>query len=309
MEKGDKKMKKNGIPDKVLETLKQVSEKRGIELERIIREYKNVLSSEKVQRQKGTDEDKKIWAGKIVFSRFMTKEPTSVFSMVVPIGITEPRLKRGTENKVENMRATMFAAVKNGKKFEVKEIVFNGKLAALVQKIKLLRVYQKVKLYDRGYFIEAGEDTKFDNPQKFKMTEEEFLTKICKFPKLSSLRDMITHTSKYDGGYIDRTDMYLIEGLVRRGFKKGYAIKDESLPYEEEAVKIEGNTIIVPQTITVWIPSRFYRWDEDSELAFLGTIDIGKNDRKPFMNAVLVYPVGFVVEFKSSNKNKGGSKK
>jgi len=120
---------------------------------------------------------------------------------------------------------------------------------------------------------------------------------------------MITHTSKYDGGYIDRTDMYLIEGLVRRGFKKGYAIKDESLPYEEEAVKIEGNTIIVPQTITVWIPSRFYRWDEDSELAFLGTIDIGKNDRKPFMNAVLVYPVGFAPELKGSNKNKGGSKK
>lgn len=90
--------------------------------------------------------------------------------------------------------------------------------------------------------------------------------------------------------------MYLIEGMVQRGFKKGYAIKDESLEYEEKVIRVAGEEIILPQTLTVWVPSRFYKWDEDSELAFLGTIDIGQQDKKPVMNAILVYPIGFVIE-------------
>ena len=147
-------MNKEDIPKEIFERyIKQASEKRGIPVEKVLEKYDQVVNSEKVQKQEEDEEAKKIWAAKIVFSRLMSTEPTSMFSMVIPFGITEPRLKKGTENKVENMRATMFATVKNGKKFEVKEIVFNGKLAALVQKIQLLRAYQNVKLYDRGYFI------------------------------------------------------------------------------------------------------------------------------------------------------------
>jgi len=300
MEKGEQKMKEDSIPGEALKRLKTASEKRGVPFDKLVEEYKQVLGSEKVRKQKGDEKAKKIWAARIVFSRWMSKEPVSEHSIVIPFGITEPRVKKGAENKVENMRASVFAAIKNGdnKKFEVKEIVFRGKLVSIVQRIKLLRAYQNVKLYDRSYFIEAGEDTKFENPQKIKMTEEQILTKICKFPKLERLIDTVSHKSNYNGGYIDRMDMYLIEGIVRRKFKRGYAIKDESLPFEEKAVQVGNEKVIVPQTLTVWIPKRFYRWDEDSELAFLGTIDIGKEDRKPFMNAVLVYPSGFAPELK-----------
>jgi len=298
MEERGEKMKEDSIPGKALERLKTVSEKRGIPFDKVLEEYKRVLGSKKVQKQKGDEEGKKIWASRIVFTNFMTKEPASVHSLVIPFGIIEPRLKKGAENKVENMRASLFAAVRNGndKKFEVKEIVFNGKLAPVVQKIKLLRAYKNVKLYDRGYFIEAGEDTKFENPQKVKMTEEQILTGICKFPKLERLIDTVSHRSDYNGGYIDRTDMYLIEGMVKRKFGKGYGIKDESLPLEEKAVRVGDEKVVVPQVLTVWVPKRFYRWDTDAELAFLGTIDIGRDDRRPFMNAVLVYVTGFAPE-------------
>ncbi|OQX50463.1 MAG: hypothetical protein B5M53_12460 [Candidatus Cloacimonas sp. 4484_209] len=139
-----------------------------------------------------------------------------------------------------------------------------GKLAPLVQKIKLLRAYKNVKLYD--------------------------------FPKLERLIDTVSHRSEYNGGYIDRTDMYLIEGMVKRKFGKGYGIKDESLPLEEKAVRVGDEKVVVPQVLTVWVPKRFYRWDTDAELAFLGTIDIGRDDRRPFMNAVLVYATGFAPE-------------
>ena len=292
-------MKEEDIPKEVLDSIKRVCENRSISLEKVMAEYEKIFRSDKIQKWDAPDIEKAKVAGKILFKDFMSKEPVTTYSMVIPIGATEPRLRKDAENKVENMRSTMFAAVKiSDELFEVKEIVFNGKHAAMVQEIQMIRVYSNVKLYDKGFFIEVGDDTKFDNPQKLKnMTEEDVITKICKLPKLDKLSDVVTHRSRReDTGYIDRTDMYLVEGMVQRGFKKGYAIKDESLEYEEKPVNVAGETIILPQTLTVWVPSRFYKWDEDSELAFLGTIDIGRQDKKPVMNAVLAYPVGFVCE-------------
>lgn len=307
-------MEQKDIPEEVLEGIKRVSEKRTISVEKLIVEYEKIIEEKKVQRQTGGEKAKAVWAGKILFNRFMSKEPVTTYSMLIPFGTTEPRLKKDAEDKIENMRSTMFAAVevskiKDGKKtksWEVKEVVFNGKLAAMVQNIKMIRAYSNVKLYDKGYFIEVGDDTKFDAPQKLKMSEEDFIIKICKLPKLDKLSDVVTHKSRIETtGYADKTDMYLIEGMVVRGFKKGYAIKDESLEYEERVIKVAGENIILPQNLTVWIPSRFYKWDEDSELAFLGTISIGQQDNKPVMNAVLAYPAGFVCEIpQGGNKEK-----
>ena len=311
-------MKVEEIPKEVLEGyINRVSDKRSMPIEKVVDEYEKILKSEKVQKQSGGEEEKAKWAGKILFNRFMSKEPVTTYSMLIPFGTTEPRLKKGAEDKVENMRSTMFAAVevtkikdrKNVKSFEVKEVVFNGKYASMVQKIQMIRAYSNVKLYNKGYFIEAGEDTKFDVPQKLKMSEEDFLTKVCKLPKLDKLSDVVTHKSRFkDDGYLDKTDMCLVEGMVQRGFKKGYAIKDESLEYEEKLIKVAGEEIILPQNLTVWVPSRFYNWDEDSELAFLGTIDIGRDDKKPVMNAVLAYPAGFVIEFPVGGKKEKNKK-
>ena len=299
-------MKEEDIPKEVLDSIKRVSEKRSIPLEKVMSEYEKIFVSDKIQGWDAPDSERAKVAGKILFKDFMSKEPVTTYSMVIPIGTTEPRLKKGAEDKVENMRSTMFAAVRvSDEPFEVKEVVFSGEHAAMVQKIQMMRAYSDVKLYDKGFFIEVGDDTKFDNPQKLKnMSEEDVITKICKLPKLDKLSDVVTHRSRREEtGYIDRTDMYLVEGMVQRGFKKGYAIKDESLEYEEKSVKVAGETIILPQTLTVWVPpTRFYKWDEDSELAFLGTIDIGRQDKKPVMNAVLVYPVGFVCEIPQGGK-------
>ena len=306
-------MKKEDIPSEVFEGhIKRVSEKRHIPIEKLISEYEKILKEDKIQNWEAPDSEKAKVAGKVLFKNFMSKEPVTTYSMMIPFGTTEPRLKKGAENVVENMRSTMFAAVevskiKDGKKvksFEVKEIVFNGKYAEMVQKIKMIRAYINVKLYDKGFFTVAGDDTKFENPQKIKMTEEDFITKICKLSKLDKLSDVVTHKSRNqeNSNYIDKTDMYLVEGMVQRGFKKGYAIKDESLDYEEKTIKVGNDTIILPQTLTVWIPSRFYKWDEDSELAFVGTISIGQQDNKPVMNAVLAYPAGFVCELPEGGK-------
>jgi len=306
-------MREEDIPSEVFEGyIKKISGTRQISVEELISEYEKILNRDSMKRWKVPEEEKKKVAGKILFKDFMSKELATTYSMLIPFGTTEPRLKKDAEDKIENMRSTMFTTVKvskvkDGKKtesFEVKEVLFNGKFASMVQKIQMIRAYSNVKLYDRGYFTEVGDDTKFDNPQKLKMSEEDFITKICKLPKLDKLSDVVTHKSKRQGEtiYADKTDMFLIEGMVQRGFKKGYAIKDESLPYEEKLVKIGDESIILPQTLTVWIPSRFYKWDEDSELAFLGTIDIGWNDKKPVMRAVLVYPAGYVCELHQGEK-------
>ena len=305
-------MKKEDIPSEVFEGhIKRVSEKRSIPLEKVVSEYIKIFETERVQKQPGGDKEKAVWAGKILFNKLMSKEPITTYAMMIPFGTTEPRLIKDSEDKIENMRSTMFAAVKVSpdKSFEVKEITFRGKYAAMVQTIKMIRAYSNVKLYNKGYFIEAGEDTKFGSPQKLKMSEEDFITKVCKLPKLDKLSDVVTHKSVIkDDGYTDRADMYLIEGMVQRGFKKGYAIKDETLEYEEKLIKVAGEEIILPQMLTVWVPSRFYKWDEDSELAFLGTISIGQDDKKPVMNAVLAYPAGFVCEIPTGGKKEKENK-
>ncbi|MBC8489902.1 MAG: hypothetical protein H8D45_28125 [Bacteroidetes bacterium] len=291
-------MRQEDIPSEIFEGyIKKVSETRQIPIEKLISEYEKVLNRDSVKKWDAPDSEKVKVAGKILFKNWMSKDPITTYEMLIPIGMTEPRLKKDAENKIENMRVTIFVAgrLTKDKPFEIKEVVFNGRYVPMVQKIQVIRAYSNVKLYDKGFFIGVGDGTKFDNSQKLKMSEEDFITKVCKLPKLDKLSDVVTHKSKRQGEtiYADKTDMYLIEGMVQRGFKKGYAIKDESLPYEEKLIKIGDKSVILPQTLTVWIPSRFYKWDEDSELAFLGTIDIGWNDKKPVMNAVLVYPVGY----------------
>lgn len=303
-------MKEEDIPEEVFESIKRINEERGISVEKMVSEYEKILNEDKirkwVEKQEVSDSEKLKTAGKMLFTRFMSKEPVTTYSMVIPFGIKEePHLKKGAEDKTENMRSALFAKVRisNDKPFETKEIVFTGENAIKIQKIRMMRAYSNVKLYDKGFFMEYGDDTKFDTSQKLKMSEDDFILKICKLPKLDKLSDVVTHRSKReDSGYIDRKDMYLIEGMVQRGFKKGYAIKDESLPYEEKPIKIDSEDIILPQTLTVWVPSRFYRWNEESELAFLGTIDVGRKDNKPFMNAVFIYPAGFVEEIPEGGK-------
>lgn len=302
-------MKKEDILEEVFEKhIKRISEKRGIPIEKLITEYEKILNLDKVRRQSGDEKEKALWAGKILHNKFMSKEPVTSYSMVIPFGTTEPRVKKGAEDKEENMFAVVYAAVKEAKDsaWEVKEIAHRGKYAKMVQTVQMLRAYRDVRLYNKGYFIEPGDDTKYENPQKVKMSPDDFIIKICKFQKLDKLSDMITHISRRDdsGKYPDRNDMYLVEGMIQRGFKKGYTIKDESLEYEEKGVNIAGEELIMPQSITVWIPSRFYKWDDDSELAFLGTIDISQKDKKPVMNSVLVYPAGFVCELPEGGKEK-----
>ena len=147
-----RKMKEEDIPKDVLDSIKRVSEKRSVSVEELITEYEKILNEDKIKEWDAPYSEKLKSAGKILFTRFMSKEPVTTFSMVIPFGIKEePHLKRGAEDKTETMRSALFAKVRisNDKPFETKEIVFTGENASMIQKIRTIRAYSNVKLYDK----------------------------------------------------------------------------------------------------------------------------------------------------------------
>lgn len=116
---------------------------------------------------------------------------------------------------------------------------------------------------------------------------------ILKIPKAENIREAIIKATI--------TDYYIcsVEGMVQKekiiDNRSFYEIRDETIGYEDKVVKIENRQFVVPSKLTIEVPIKFLKWDEDSELGFLGIIKIGRN-KVPFMEAFFVYPAGFVCE-------------
>lgn len=294
------------VPKRILEKISTISKQRGVSEDVLIKEFEEICNTGNVKDY--PDDQKFPYAGNILWVRYMSKEPTKEFSLVVPFGVNERRMTKS------GFRGEIYALVQepNGSGV-VKEIVCKGSESELPNKLELYKVYKGIQLTDRG-FLEASPTTKFNTPGSLPSDTDEigFLTKFCKFKKLSELRDMATNPSKVDSqGYSEKTDMRIISGMTAR-FSKGerknksqfgvYNIKDDSLGLESQPTTVNGQPIVIPSTITVWVPHRFALYDTESELSFVGTIQIGRRDKMPFMNAYAVIPSGIVREIGGEEK-------
>ena len=297
-------MKTEEIPKEVMESITKISNSRGVNVDELVSEYNEILNSPLVRGQQGSEESKQIWAGKILHRNRMCKSPVTTYKTVIPFGMSEPRFKKDAEKTIENMYAFMYVAINNGNENEytINEIYLGGKDTEIARKLEIMQGYSDVELCDQGRSVGIGENTKFGSSRRLNISDEDFLTRICKFRKIDRISDTILNRSKVNDGYLVKTDMYLVEGMVNRVFNKGYAITDDSLEYDEKPVKVGTETFIIPQTLTVWTPKRFIKWGENSELMFLGTIEI--SDKKPFMNAYYVFPSGFAIELPKGNGKK-----
>lgn len=288
------------IPDRIKEKISTISKLRGVSEEVLKKDFEEICGSGNVADY--PDDQKFPYAGNVLWVRYMSKEPTKEFSLVIPFGVNERRMTKS------GLRGEIYALVQepNGSGV-VREIVCKGSESELPKSIELYKIYKGVQLTDRG-FLELSPTTRFDSPGPLPSDTDElgFLIKFCKFKKLSELKDMATNPSKVDEqGYAEKTDMRIISGTTAR-FSKGerknksqfgvYNVKDDSLGLESKTAKVNGQMLVTPSTITVWVQSRFAIYDTESELTFVGTIQIGKKDRTPFMNAYSVIPTGIFRE-------------
>jgi len=292
------------IKEQINNNIDKIVKLRGVNREDLISELKEIMGMESLDEY--PQEVKLAYASRILTIRYLTKETTKSYTKIIPFGVTG---KRKTRAGV--WRASIYAIVKDGSsdKPERKEIVCTGAESDIPEKVELFKLYNNIRLEDKFYFLSATPSTRFDNPQDVEGDPLDFLQNVCKFPKLNSLRDVLTNLSTLVDGYVDNMDMRIIEAITVRGSKglrkdgsyfAVYDIKDESLGLEEEVVKIDGKDVIVPSKISAWVPPRFLKYDTESILTFLGTITLNVETKIPTINAVTVLPSGIVRELKES---------
>jgi len=296
------------VTKEIKEKIEKISKLRDVSEEELLKSFEEICNTKNLQEY---PEDQRIpYAGRILWTRYMSKEPTKKYT-VIPYGVEERRVLRSGESQ-----SKIYAMVQEeGGKLEMKEINCKGKDVEIPSTLELYNIYQGVELTDRLYFLELSTNAKFNSAKPLSMDDLEFLKRYCKFPTLVNLREVATHPSKTEGGYVVRDDAYIIQGISIRFKKRGkradgseyslYVIKDDSLGIENEVIKVRGKgedneeiiqEVVIPTSITVWVPSRFVLYDKESELGFVGTIGINKKDKTPSMNAYYVYPAGIVRE-------------
>jgi len=278
------------VTKEIKEKIEKISKLRDVSEEELLKSFEEICNTKNLQEY---PEDQRIpYAGRILWTRYMSKEPTKKYT-VIPYGVEERRVLRSGESQIN----------------------CKGKDVEIPSTLELYNIYQGVELTDRLYFLELSTNAKFNSAKPLSMDDLEFLKRYCKFPTLVNLREVATHPSKTEGGYVVRDDAYIIQGISIRFKKRGkradgseyslYVIKDDSLGIENEVIKVRGKgedneeiiqEVVIPTSITVWVPSRFVLYDKESELGFVGTIGINKKDKTPSMNAYYVFPAGIVRE-------------
>lgn len=296
------------IPENIRGNIKKISEKREISKSELEKELIEISNRDYVQSY--PDVERLQYSMRLLWSKHMSQGSVKEFNLVVPIGVTEKRKTRGGDWRSE----IYFLVREEEKEYVVKEAVCTGVLSGFSSEIELFKAYSDVKLSDKSGFVEINstDDLKDGRDISEDFDEIGFLEEYCKYKRIDALDKMPKTLSKLnEAGYIERTSMYIISGIVTRcskGVRKDnskygvYSIKDMSLDIEDTVIETEDSgTIILPSVITVWIPPRFVKYAEESEVAFLGNIQINKNN-EVFMNAVVAIPDGLVMEIEEEKE-------
>ena len=140
--------------------------------------------------------------------------------------------------------------------------------------------------------------TKFDNPKPLPVDPVRFLYEYVGVRKIA-IADTLRYPSRREQGgkFVDEFDLRAIQGIALR-YAKGnrpsggqwafYVIADDSVGVDD-VVTPEGR--IIPSQFTVWVPARFVKYAEESDLLFVGTVDISQPEGMPFMNAISIVPI------------------
>jgi hypothetical protein len=276
-------------PDYVEERLRDYSDRYNITLEELYAMFEQVLSIDFVQKdpQFKNDDDRYNYVLKVLYARLSIRKGVKEYT-IIPFGLTDIRVPKSGEPI-----SRIYALVKGDKGLEKRVILARGSVASIVNDIQLFSAY-KVSLLDWKGVLMVDSMTVFKDPVPIKMDPIELL-RSQGFRQIT-IRESVLYPSNMAGNYVDEMDLRLIDGIVvRYNYGKRangtnwavYSLVDTTSPVEDEVTQ-DGK--IIPNTLTVWIPFQFLKWDKDSEIVVCGTVQLTK-EGMPFMNAVTVYPI------------------
>lgn len=279
------------IPGEAKQKLLELSQKFNIALEDLEKQYWEIYNDPFVQTdpQFKTDKDRHLYAVRVLWVRTAAQPPTKEY-VVIPFGYTEPR----TTKSSGLMMSRIYVLVRTDKGIERRVIVCRGAQADLCHDVQLFHAY-RVKLSEFGNLLLATANTRFSDPKPIPVEPVKLLTRDVG-ASLIAIADTPYNVSRKDqsGRYVDEFDLKLVRGIVLR-YNRGkrpdgsewafYVISDDSVT--EEGVTPDGK--VIPTQFTVWVPASMLKYDVESDLMFLGTIQL--NDTEPVMNAICVIPI------------------
>jgi len=281
------------LPTYVLEKISEISQKTGISVDELKKEYLEIYNDPFVQddEQFESDKERHRYCVAVLKGRYLARRPVKEYE-IIPIGFSSKRI---TKSGVP--QSAIFALVRDGKSVKLRRIVLRDETADLYKEISLFSRY-KVKLgsFSSGDLV-ADNRTKFESPAKVKLTPQDILEKlgIPRVPELAKARKYLSKRSST--GYVDETDWRIVRGIIvreNRGFRSDdteygvYTIVDDSL--EDEPI-VNSDGTIVPPAFTVWVPPELMVYAVESECDFVGTLQVDSKTKEIFMNAYLILPV------------------
>ncbi len=278
------------LPKYVLEKIEEISQKYKVGKDKLLSEYSDIFNDPFVQTdpQFKTEDDRHGYSLRVLYVRVSAQPPTKDF-VVIPFGVQDPRMTQGGK-----VVARVMVYSKVGEKFEKRVILFKDNLTGEVSNVQLFHAY-KVSLSEFRNVFMATTKTKFENPKPIPMEPLKFLIQELGIP-LINISQVPHFLSKKQDKFVDEFDLRAIRCIITRwnkwarksGFGEGavYNVSDDSV--NQTHVSDEG--IIVPTELTVWTPASQLKYDTESEVVVVGTIDISSSN-EPFMNAICVIPI------------------
>lgn len=279
------------IPPYVMEKIEELSKKYKIDKQNLISEYFDIFNDPFVQTdpQFKTDDDRHGYASRVLWIR-MASQPVVKDYIVIPFGIQDPRLTQGGK-----IIARLLALVKSGDRFEKKVILFKDNITNEVTNVQLFHAY-KVKLSEFRGLLMATIKTKFENPKPLSMEPLKLLIEEIGVPLMTIEQVVHKPSQKRDDGYTDEFDLRAIRCIVTRwnkwtrksGFGEGavYNISDDSVNHAH----VSETGVIVPTEMTVWVPASQLKYDTESEIIAVGTVNINDSNEAS-MNAICIIPI------------------
>jgi hypothetical protein len=289
-------MSQKQYPQYVIDRINAMSQKFNIGTETLFKEFDEYYNEDFVQKdpQFKSDDDRYKYVLEVLWVRYSSQPPTEDF-LVIPFGITDIRIAQ----KVAMSRIYALVRKKGEQNFSLGVIVNRGSQALLVDDVQLFYAYEVKlsKFTKEGNVFFSTSTTKFQDPKPLPKDPLELLHKLVGIVdvKIVETPYKLSKTIDDDRKFVDEFDLRGVSGIVLR-YNTGkrpsgtdwavYTIADDSVG--EEKITPEG--VIIPSQFTVWIPRRFLRFDVDSKIYCVGTIQLSSN-KEPFMNAIYVHPI------------------
>jgi len=286
-------MSEQKLVPEVTDKLKLLSAKYNIPIEQVTKEYWEFFNDPFVQTdpQFQGDADRHNYCIKVIWVRYASAPPSQEYA-IIPIGYSEPRM-----TKQNLLIARILALIKEKDGFEKRTIICRGDKSNVIKDIQLFFGYQVALNYFNNTYFTVNK-TVFENPKLSPIDAFTLLRKQVGVKEVKIAETPFSISRKDEQNkFVDEWDLYMVRGIVVR-FAKGirddgtqwglYVLSDDSVAGSQPSLTPDGR--IIPNQFAVWTPASQVRFDENSEIAAVGTIGL-TDQKEPQMNAVAVLPI------------------